>query len=131
MVLKVFRVHFLGDCTIGRIYFDGVPQEMFTLEDVVRAGPKVPGETAIPPGRYTVVIDYSNRFHRELPLILDVPGFTGVRIHPGNTDADTEGCILVGMGIGPGGNSLIRSREAFEKLFSTLKTASSIELEIG
>lgn len=66
-----------------------------TLEDVVRIGPKVIGQTAIPSGRYKVVLSLSQHFKILLPEILNVPGFSGVRIHGGNTDADTEGCILV------------------------------------
>ncbi len=81
--------------TIGRLYVDGQFQ-CFTLEDVVREGPKLAHETAIPAGRYRVVITPSERFGRMLPLLVDVPDFTGIRIHPGNTAADTSGCILVG-----------------------------------
>lgn len=58
---------------------------------------KVPGESAIPAGRYRVALTWSNRLQRVLPLLLDVPGFTGVRIHAGNTAADTAGCLLVGQ----------------------------------
>jgi hypothetical protein len=70
----------------------------WTLEDPsnplhVRAGEK----GAIPPGLYELALTWSNRFERPLPLIMDVPGFIGIRIHAGNTEADTKGCVLVGM----------------------------------
>jgi hypothetical protein len=91
------------------------------------------GETAIPAGNYKVVIDYSPRFKRELPHILNVPGFEGVRIHPGNTSEDTEGCILVGK-TWAGTNFIGQSRKAFEELFAKMKAAvaakEEIELEI-
>jgi len=69
----------------------------FTLEDVVRpkGGIKIPGKTAIPAGRYPIVVSLSNRFGREMPEILNVPGFVGIRMHGGNTSADTEGCLIV------------------------------------
>lgn len=121
MQLTLIREPSAHGCTIGRLSIDGV-LECYTCEDVTRPGqPKVPGETAIPEGRYQVVITDSTRFKRPLPLLLDVPGFTGVRIHPGNTAADTEGCILPGLGRLE--DRVTQSRIAFENLFSKIRAA--------
>lgn len=96
MTLDLYREPSSRESTIGRMGINGV-FACFSLEDVVRDGPKVPGATAIPAGRYRVDITRSQRFGCMLPLLLDVPGFEGVRIHAGNTAADTSGCILVGQ----------------------------------
>jgi len=99
MHLDLIRDCFSRTATVGRLYADG-EFVCFTLEDCDRrledGGEKVPRETAIPRGTYEVVLDYSNRFKRIMPHVLDVPLFQGIRIHPGNTRKDTEGCILVG-----------------------------------
>ena len=58
---------------------------------------KIIGKTAIPTGRYRVLITRSRRFGRWLPLLLNVKGFEGIRIHPGNKPEDTQGCILLGF----------------------------------
>lgn len=74
--------------------------ECFTLEDVVRELPGSPVSTcqiASQIGTYQVTIDFSNRFQRQMPHVLNVPGFDGIRIHSGNSAADTEGYILLGM----------------------------------
>lgn len=76
--------------------------ELFTCEDAIREV-KIPSITAIPFGIYKVIVSFSQRFQKHLPLLLDVPNFSGVRIHSGNTDKDTEGCILVGTTRGKGG----------------------------
>jgi len=100
MRLELIRTECGKVCTIGELLIDG-KHECHTLEDVVRAdGVKVYGETAIPPGVYSVDITYSPRFKRDLPLLIGVQNFIGIRIHPGNTASDTEGCILVGQGRG-------------------------------
>lgn len=94
MDLRLMRQASDSFCTIGELFVDG-QHEAFTLEDVERQV-KVPGETAIPRGRYEVVVTFSPHFRKMLPLLLAVPHFEGVRIHSGNVAADTEGCILVG-----------------------------------
>jgi GH24 family phage-related lysozyme (muramidase) len=94
MNINVIRKEYTPKSTIGELYIDG-KFECFTLEDRVRAL-KVPGTTAIPSGNYEVVVTWSNRFKRPLPLLMNVPNYEGVRIHTGNTDENTEGCLLVG-----------------------------------
>ncbi len=67
-----------------------------TWRDYAHGGRKIKGCSAIPEGRYAVVISYSPKFQQWLPILLGVPNFSGIRIHAGNTAKDTEGCILVG-----------------------------------
>lgn len=87
--------------TIGQLSYIGKSGQNMPLcnilEDQVRsAGEKIPGKTAIPAGRYRVTLEYSPHFKRELPLLHDVPNFTGILIHAGNTNEDTRGCLLPG-----------------------------------
>jgi hypothetical protein len=119
MKLVVERKWCNPECTIGLMTVNG-QNEYFTLEDVERET-KIQGKTAIPKGSYNVSITPSNRFKRDLPLIENVPGFEGVRIHPGNTAEDTEGCILVGRHKGP--NYVSESRAAFNDLYKEIKGA--------
>ena len=85
-----------GDrCIIGDLY-DEDEFFCFTLEDEIRSSHvKVYGETCIKADRYEVVLTVSNRFKRLMPLLLNVPMFSGIRIHGGNTSKDTLGCVLV------------------------------------
>jgi len=115
LVLK--RLEFSDRSTIGELWIDSSFQ-CYTLEDTVRKI-KIPKETAIPSGSYEVVITYSHRFLRRLPLLLDVPGFTHIRIHPGNKPDNTEGCILPGLV--KGHNFVGQSIPAFDKLFSKIE----------
>lgn len=121
MEIKVDRVQKDPDVTIGKLFIDGV-FECWTLEDPVRPdGVKIYGETAIGPGEYEVQITYSPRFKVMMPLLLNVKDFAGVRIHPGNTVQDTEGCLLVGMD--RLARSLGRSRIAYDKLYTKIDQA--------
>ena len=96
MELKNKRNVFADNYTIGDFSANGNFLSN-CLEDKVRSPfVKIPGETAIPVGRYEVVLDFSDRFQRVMPHILDVPSFDGIRIHGGNTDKDTHGCLLLG-----------------------------------
>ena len=97
--LSVIRKAYRDTYTIGKMYING---EYFcdTLEDKVRVmnsiNDKIKGETAIPAGTYKITLEMSPRFKRKLPLLHDVPYFSGILIHRGNTAKDTHGCILVG-----------------------------------
>ena len=120
MEIETQREQSQADFTHSQLTIDGKP-ECFVVEDVVRDGPKVYGKTAIPAGRYRVIITHSPRFRRPLPLLLDVPGFEGVRIHAGNTAKDTEGCLL--PGIAKTSKGVANSRLAFSRLFKKIEAA--------
>lgn len=128
MELNVKRIARKDGYTIGRLFINN---EYFcdTLEDTDRGlkdtmqvneilAKKVKGQTAIPTGKYDVILTFSPRFKRVLPLLLSVKGYEGVRIHAGNTNKDTEGCLLVGENKAKG--QVINSRATLEKLMSIL-----------
>lgn len=123
MNLTLIRKYPAPDCVIGELYIDG-KFECFTLEDIERPL-KIAGVTAIPRGHYEIVITFSARFGKPLPLLLNVPGFDGVRIHTGNTSSNTEGCLLVGKS--RTNNSITQSRDAFNILFPKLQAAAARE----
>jgi len=119
--MRLLRDSFSDNCTLGTL---SIGNQIFqTLEDVVRDGPKIPGKTAIPAGSYKVIINWSSRFQKHMPLLLDVPGFDGIRIHSGNTAADTEGCILLGLARGE--DSVLNSRKALDIFMPLLQDAIS------
>lgn len=124
MKIKVIRKKILNHCTLGELYVDN-NFECHTLEDKVREVKgkhvsewKIKGETAIPTGIYEVKITMSAHFGKLLPLLIGVEGFEGVRIHSGNTEADTEGCILVGNNVV--NESIGGSRLAFTHLYNQI-----------
>ena len=97
MLLQLSRTKFGPKATLGNLYVDG-QAECVTLEDRARPdGVKVQDETCIQPGQYNVIINISQRFQKEMMRLENVPMFTGILIHSGNTDVDTKGCILVGQ----------------------------------
>ena len=128
MELNVKRIARKDGYTIGRLFINN---EYFcdTLEDADRGlkdtmqvneilAKKVKAQTAIPTGKYDVILTFSPRFKRVLPLLLSVKGYEGVRVHAGNTNKDTEGCLLVGENKVKG--QVLNSRATLEKLMSIL-----------
>ena len=138
MEILVKRLYKKSEYTIGKMYING---EYFcdTVEDCDRgltqtmtsqqvAVKKVSGKTAIPIGRYRVVLSYSNKFKKTLPLLKDVLGFGGIRIHSGNTAEDSLGCIIVGENKIKG--VVINSRATMERLMAKLRGQKDIFITI-
>ena len=143
MELLLKRIYKGDKYTIGKLYING---KWFcnTIEDKVRSLPKdcpytskgrnckckekIYGETAIPAGTYKVILSYSNKFKRILPEILNVPHFLGIRIHKGNTEQDSAGCVILGENKVKG--KVINSIDTFNKLFTKLKTSNNLKLII-
>ena len=126
MKLTLIRNKYTDYSTIGELLIDGEPF-CYTLEDKVRIN-KIPKITAIDAGKYKVELTMSNRFKEIMPILLDVPNFTGIRIHRGNTDKDTEGCILVGLDRGR--DIILNSTQAFNDLMEVLTEEKNICIEI-
>ena len=100
MQIKVIRSVFTDTTTLGQMLVND-SFFAYTLEDTNRnlngdCSKKVQNETCIDAGTYNVVVNHSAHFNKDLPQILNVPCFEGIRIHGGNTAKDTEGCILIG-----------------------------------
>lgn len=131
MKLTLYRKWLTAETTIGELLVDNA-FFCFTLEDKLRApGVKIKHETAIPAGVYSVALTYSNRFQQIMPLLINVPMFEGIRIHPGNMAADTSGCILVGRQHHE--NRISESKAAYAQLFNLLREACAkgkVQIEI-
>ena len=123
---------------IGKLYING---KYFcdTLEDVDRGLDstmteedikkiKVKGETAIPVGIYKIILNYSPKFKKVMPLLTNVKGYSGVRIHSGNSAKDTEGCLLVGLNTVVG--RLTNSKNTYNALFKRLQQKGSNDITI-
>lgn len=135
MNLKLTRKEFTSESTIGQLEIDG-NFFCYTLEDVVRdknndgdlddkGEEKVYGKTAIPKGKYEVIINYSERFKQQMPLLLNVKGFEGIRIHKGNSAVDTHGCILLGKSKSK--DFIGMSNLAYNEFMTALKKATKGE----
>lgn len=138
MHLELYRVRFLDNRTVGQLYVDG-EFVCFTLEDKVREVPgqavekwKIQGETAIPQGSYKVVMERSPKFGPDTITLRNVPGFSYIRVHAGNTEKDTEGCILVGYKLNEKAGVILpgTSRPALNDLKKIVKQALEVEGEV-
>lgn len=137
--VKLIRDTFTKLSTLGKLYVND-KYICETLEDYDRDHnrdgdlndlneTKIHGHTAIPSGKYKMIINVSNRFKKLMPLLIDVPNYAGVRIHSGNTHKDSEGCPIVGMTRGT--DFVGQSRIAFMKLMNELAKYDSYEIEIS
>lgn len=125
--LKLKRKHYGETFTEGKMFInEGF--ECYTVEDTDRhledGGEKVQNKTAIPKGVYDVTISYSNRFKKHLIEVREVEGFSGIRIHSGNSSKDTEGCIIVGASNEKDTDDWVsQSKIAYDKLHKKVKEA--------
>lgn len=131
MNIQLKRIAKKETYTIGKLYIDGVYfcdtiedkdrglNQAMSINDIKKK--KVYGETAIPTGTYKLVIDYSNRFKKNMAHILNVPGYEGIRIHTGNSAKDSLGCIIVGKNKVVG--KVVESRNTYNQLFPILQKA--------
>lgn len=125
MELTLNRIFLGSSATIGELLVND-KHLCDTLEDRVRPeGEKVYGKTAIPEGTYEVKLTHSPRFKKILPEILNVPNFSGIRIHTGNSSKDTEGCILVGTWDSEKEDWVGSSKIAFDKLMTLLEETTN------
>ena len=133
MKLELYRKYRKNGYTIGLLYANG-NFVCNTLEDTDRgltnamserqiATIKIKGKTAIPTGTYPIIVTYSQRFKKQMPLLCNVKGFEGIRVHSGNIANDTEGCILCGMNTKVG--EITSSRAWTEKVYSLINNAIS------
>lgn len=134
MNLKLVRNEFSAKNTLGKLYVNDVfycdvledpdrgLHQLMDLSEIKEI--KIKHDTAVPYGKYEIIISYSEKFGRSLPLLLNVLGFDGIRIHPGNTEADTSGCLLVGK---KNGKRVINSRSTFNNLYKLLLATSKKE----
>ncbi len=131
MNIQLKRIAKKETYTIGKLYIDGVYfcdtiedkdrglNQAMSINDIKKK--KVYEETAIPTGTYKLVIDYSNRFKKNMAHILNVPGYEGIRIHTGNSAKDSLGCIIVGKNKVVG--KVVESRDTYNQLFPILQKA--------
>lgn len=133
MKLTLIRRWNRKDYCIGNLYIDNVYQ-CDVIEDVDRGlddsmseseilKKKIKGQTAIPTGTYAIALTYSPKYKRIMPLLENVKGYSGIRIHSGNTSKDTEGCLIVGKNTEVG--KVTSSRATYNALFKKLLQGNS------
>lgn len=132
MKLTLKRIALRPTYTIGKLYIDDV-YFCDTIEDTVRdlnkngkfdnGEKKIHSKTAIPYGIYEIKWTYSPRFKKYTPQLMNVPSFEGIRIHAGNTSADTEGCLILGKNKQVG--KVLNSRDTINKFYPIIKEACS------
>lgn len=138
VVLKIKRLYKKEKYTIGKLYLNN-QYVCDTLEDTDRGltndmsveeikSKKVYGETAIPTGTYKLIVDWSRKYQKNLPHILDVKGFEGIRIHSGNVPKDSLGCILVGKNKEVG--KVLDSRNTYNYLMDLIRPYDNIKIVI-
>ena len=130
MKLTLKRIALRPTYTIGKLYIDDV-YFCDTIEDTVRdinkngkfdnGEKKIHSKTAIPYGIYEIKWTYSPRFKKYTPQLMNVPSFEGIRIHAGNTSADTEGCLILGENKQVG--KVLNSRATINKFYQIIKEA--------
>ena len=133
MELKLIRKYRKTDYTIGILYInnkyfceiledtDRGLKDSMSLEEIKKI--KIKDQTCIPYGKYQILMTYSPKYKKVMPLVNNVKGFEGIRIHSGNTNKDTSGCLLPGFNKIKG--QVINSRETFNKLYSLIQTATN------
>ena len=138
MKIKLVRIAFKETYTIGKLYVDGQYvcdtiedkdrglDNSMTVNEILRR--KIKGQTAIPTGHYNIEITYSPKYKRMMPLLLGVKGYSGIRIHSGNTAKDTEGCLLVGKNTQVG--MVTESRNTYQRLFAMMQGEKNITIDI-
>ena len=130
--LTLKRIAKKADYTIGRLEDETGNRICDTLEPTWRdfkgGELKVPRKSAVPEGTYPVVVTKSWKFGKYLPLLVGVPGFEGIRIHSGNTNKDTDGCILVGQNLEKG--KVLMSRITLERLMKLIENEKRVFLTI-
>lgn len=142
MNIDLHRKYRKAGYTIGLLYVNGA-YVCNTLEDTDRgltdkmssqeiAAIKVKGKTAIPTGRYKILMTYSPRFKKDMPLLCAVKGFEGIRIHSGNTASDTEGCILCGRNteVGKVTDSRFWTEKVYQYIRLGLQEKSGVKINI-
>ena len=119
--------------TLGILHIDGrffgyVAEDTDRLH---RGESKLKGQTAIPAGSYVVRWTWSPKFGKNVPEVMGVPGFQGIRIHSGNDSEDTEGCLLPGLHRDVHAGTVSQSRDAVAWLYAHLPTGADSHIDIG